>query len=116
MAFFAELKRRQWYCINRFNAINWYSGKVRTDWWNSLTDEQKKEEIRKEQIKEEESRREIIGSLMGIAYAGAMLAGLGSRSRFDKYIGLYGLDGFVNPDYFENKKNQDVIDVEAVEL
>ena len=44
MAWYAELKRRQWYCINGFNAINainLYIKYLNETWWNSLTEEQK---------------------------------------------------------------------------
>lgn len=41
MAWYAELKRRQWYCINAFNAISLYIKYLNETWWNSLTEEQK---------------------------------------------------------------------------
>lgn len=41
MAWYAELKRRQWYCINTFNAISLYIKYLNETWWNSLTEEQK---------------------------------------------------------------------------
>lgn len=49
MAWFAELKRRKWYCINGIDMIQIYRKKLYDDWYNSLTDEQKQklEEYRK---------------------------------------------------------------------
>lgn len=49
MAWYAELKRRKWYCINGINMIHEYKKKLYDDWYNSLTDEQKQrlEEYRK---------------------------------------------------------------------
>lgn len=41
MAWYAELKRRQWYCINGFDAIQFYVQYLNETWWNSLTEEQK---------------------------------------------------------------------------
>lgn len=49
MAWYAELKRRKWYCINGIDMIHEYKKKLYDDWYNSLTDEQKQrlEEYRK---------------------------------------------------------------------
>lgn len=49
MAWFAELKRRKWYCINGIDMIQIYRKKLYDDWYNSLTDDQKQrlEEYRK---------------------------------------------------------------------
>lgn len=49
MAWYAELKRRKWYCINGIDMIQLYRGKIYDDWYDSLTDEQKQrlEEYRK---------------------------------------------------------------------
>lgn len=41
MAWYAELKRRQWYCIHGFNAISLYINYLNEVWWNSLTEDQK---------------------------------------------------------------------------
>lgn len=59
MAWYAELKRRKWYCINSLDMVYWYSKKLYDDWYNSLTDEQKQqlEEYRK--AREKQSREEI---------------------------------------------------------
>lgn len=56
MAWYAELKRRKWYCINGINMIQLYKQKLYDDWYNSLTDEQKQrlDEYRKEK---EEKRK-----------------------------------------------------------
>jgi len=50
MAWYAELKRRRWYCINGIDMILLYKRKLYDDWYNLLTDEQKQrlEEYRKE--------------------------------------------------------------------
>ena len=41
MVWYAELKRRQWHCINGFDAISLYIKYLNETWWNSLTEEQK---------------------------------------------------------------------------
>ena len=41
MAWYAELKRRKWYCINGIDMMRIYKQKLYDDWYNSLTDEQK---------------------------------------------------------------------------
>lgn len=41
MAWYAELKRRKWYCINGIDMIYIYRKKLYDDWYNSLTEEQK---------------------------------------------------------------------------
>lgn len=64
MAWYAELKRIKWYCINGWDAITWYSDYLYDEWWNSLTDEDKKkiEEYRRK--KEEQRRKELDKSIM----------------------------------------------------
>ena len=49
MAWYAELKRRRWYCIIGIDMIRLYKKKLYDDWYNSLTDEEKQrlEEYRK---------------------------------------------------------------------
>lgn len=91
MAWYAELKRRKWYCINGQNMIRWYRGYLYDLWWNSLTDEQKaivEENRRKEK---ERSDRELRTHLMQMGII-AMAAG-GMRFA-NKYNGLYDDFGF----------------------
>ena len=54
MAWYAELKRRKWYCINSVDMIQLYKQKLYDDWYNALTDEQKQrlEEYRKSKGRE----------------------------------------------------------------
>ena len=61
MAWYAELKRRQWYCINGVDMIQRYKKKLYDDWYNSLTDEQKQrlEEYRKEQAEKRKRDAEM---------------------------------------------------------
>ena len=47
MAWYAELKRRKWYCINGIDMIQLYKQKLYDDWYNSLLDEYRKEKAEK---------------------------------------------------------------------
>lgn len=60
MTWHAECKRRNWYCILGWDAISWYSNFLYTEWYNSLTPEQKHklEEYKKKKQKERESELE----------------------------------------------------------
>lgn len=54
MAWYAELKRRKWYCINGIDMVQIYRKKLYDDWYNSLTDEQKQ---RLEEYKKAEAEK-----------------------------------------------------------
>ena len=60
MTWYAECKRRNWYCILGWDAISWYSDFLYTEWYNSLTPEQKHklEEYKKKKQKEKEAELE----------------------------------------------------------
>ena len=63
MAWYAQLKRIKWYCINGFDAIAWYSDKLYREWWDSLTEEeQKRIRTRREERKRKE-KKEAMRSL-----------------------------------------------------
>lgn len=55
MTWYAECKRRNWYCILGWDAISWYSDFLYTEWYNSLTPEQKQklEDYKKKKQAEE---------------------------------------------------------------
>ena len=61
MAWYAELKRRKWYCINGIDMMRIYKQKLYDDWYNSLTDEQKQrlEEYRKAKAEKRKRDAEI---------------------------------------------------------
>lgn len=59
MAWFAELKRRQWYCIVGLKMNNVYKKKLYDDWYASLTDEQKDRLEQHRQKKREQNEREL---------------------------------------------------------
>lgn len=80
MAWYAELKRRKWHCINGIDMIQLYRKKIYDDWYNSLTDEQKQriEEYRK--AKAEKNRREAREAMQRLLMMSRMVSGLYRRN------------------------------------
>lgn len=80
MAWYAELKRRKWHCINGIDMIQLYRKKIYDDWYNSLTDEQKQrmEEYRK--AKAEKNRREAREAMQRLLMMSGMVAWLYRRN------------------------------------
>lgn len=80
MAWYAELKRKKWYCINGIDMIQIYRKKLYDDWYNSLTDEQKQrlEEYRK--AKAEKNRREAKEAMQRLLMMSSMVSGLYRRN------------------------------------
>ena len=70
MAWYAELKRRKWYCINGIDMILLYKQKLYDDWYNSLTDEQKQrlEEYRKEKEEKRKHEAKMALAKLGVMY------------------------------------------------
>ena len=70
MAWYAELKRREWYCINGIDIIQIYKQKLYNDWYNSLTDEQKQrlEEYRKEKVEKRKREAEMALTRLGMMF------------------------------------------------
>lgn len=94
MAWYAELRRRKWYCINRINMIQEYRKMLYDKWYNSLTEEQK---IRLEERKKEHQKeidRQFYTSLRDFANLFGAVAGVYGRTNRDKYHGLYDENGF----------------------
>lgn len=70
MAWYAELQRRKWYCINGVDMIQIYSKKLYDDWYNSLTDEQKQrlEEYRKAKAEKRRHDAKMALASLGVIY------------------------------------------------
>ena len=70
MAWYAELKRRKWYCINGIDMIQLYRKKLYDDWYNSLTDEQKQrlEEYRKTKAEKRKRDAEMALARLGMMF------------------------------------------------
>lgn len=92
MAFYAELKRRRWYCVCTFNWINEYKKYLYDTWYSSLTEEQKiaLEEQRKR--REEKHKQELDASLKRLALMSGMIFGLYQKT--NTYNGVYDEKGF----------------------
>lgn len=81
MAFYAELRRRKWYCICGVNQIRQYRKYLYDTWWNSLT-EKEQEKVKQIRRKKEEAdkkeAREAIGRLL---ITTGIVAGLADRCK-----------------------------------
>lgn len=64
MAWYTELRRRNWYCINAWDAITWYSDYLYDEWWNSLTDEDREKIKEYRRKKKEQRKKELDRSIM----------------------------------------------------
>lgn len=56
MAWYAELRRRRWYCINGIDMVLWYKRYLYDIWWSSLSEVDKYAVI--ERRKQDEKRKE----------------------------------------------------------
>lgn len=56
MAWYAELRRRRWYCINGVDMVLWYKRYLYDIWWSSLSEVEKYAVI--ERRKQNEKRKE----------------------------------------------------------
>lgn len=92
MAWYAELKRRKWYCLNGIDMIQIYSQKLYDDWYDSLTDEQKQrlEEYRKAKAEKRKHEAKMALAKLGVMYN--MMNKI-THGRMDDYIETAG---FVN--------------------
>lgn len=100
MAWYAELKRHRWHCINQFDAICWYRQYLYDKWYNGLTDEQKQHLEENKRKREEQRRKEAHEAIQRLVFMTATIAGL---NNYDKYHGVYNEFGYPNPDYFNDK-------------
>lgn len=85
MAWYAELKRRKWYCINRINMIQLHKQKLYDDWYHSLTDAQKQqlEEYRKAKAEKRKRDAEMALASLGWLYSFMNEA---THGRMDEYM------------------------------
>lgn len=78
MAFYAELKRRKWFCVKGVNQIREYRKYLYDVWWNSLTEDEKKEVERQRQLRKERRDREFRTALSKISIMSTIVAGISS--------------------------------------
>ena len=95
MAFYAEMKRRHWYCVNGWNAILWYSDYLYDEWWNSLTDEQRERILERRRKRKEQRAKEAEAALARLLAMTSMVANMGGNNYIErKYHGVYDKNGF----------------------
>mgnify|MGYP007033303499 CR=1 FL=1 len=95
MAWYAELKRRHWYCINRWDAISWYRKHLYDTWYASLTEEQKATIEEQKHRADAKQKRELETVLMQLATRTTIVCGLSHGiSNHDKYHSVYDENGF----------------------
>ncbi len=93
MAWYAELKRRKWYCINQVDMIHWYKKYLYDTWYNSLTEEQKLQLEEQRRRQKEKDERETHAAIMRLMTMTGIIASLNNRNN-DKYHGVYDEFGF----------------------
>ena len=76
MAFYAEMKRRNWYCICGTNMISWYSNFLYDEWWNSLTEEQRERIIQRRKARREKADRECREVMQRLLVLSAAVSGI----------------------------------------
>lgn len=94
MAFYTELKRRLWYCVNGVNMIQIYRRKQYDDWYNSLSEEDRQyleEQKKKQKEKAEKDLQKCITDIAALVMA--CCSGF-NTSNHDKYHDIYDEDGF----------------------
>lgn len=85
MAWYAELKRRKWYCINRIDMIQIYRKKLYDDWYSSLTDEQKQRLEEYEKEKTEKRRRDAEMALARLGWLYSFMNRV-THGKMDEYM------------------------------
>lgn len=86
MAFYAEMRRRNWYCVNQRNLIIWYSDLLYDEWYNSLTDEQKQRLKEIKMDREAKREAELNNALMGLITLTNFFTGRLSSHCYDRYM------------------------------
>lgn len=99
MSWYAECKRRHWYCILEWDAISWYSNYLYDQWYASLTKEQKEKLKQYKEQKKKKDQQELNALFQRL---GLMFATFANTPYINKYHGLYNSHGNVNPEYFKN--------------
>lgn len=95
MAFYAEMKRRNWYCICGTNMISWYSNFLYDEWWNSLTEEQREKILERRRKRKEQRAKEAEATLARLLCMTDLIANMGGNNYIErKYHGVYDKNGF----------------------
>lgn len=87
MAFYAEMKRRNWYCVCGVDMIAEYRHFLYNEWYNSLTEEQKVKLEENKKRREEQRQRELNTALAKLTMMSGMVAGLYARTNKENSYG-----------------------------
>ena len=107
MAWYAELLRRNWYCINGNDMIWWYKKYLYESWYQSLSDEEKERLAEYEKRKREKRKKELKENLLQLnalmeCFIGRSYGGISNQK---KYHGLYDEAGNPDLEFFSKKKD-----------
>lgn len=95
MSWYAELKRRHWYCINQWDTISWYRKYLYDIWYASLTEEQKAKLKEQKRRADAKRKRELETVFMQFATMTSIVCGLSHGiPNYDKYHDICDEDGF----------------------
>lgn len=94
MAWYAELCRLKWYCINGIDMVLEYKKYLFDILYDSLTEEQKQQLKEKRKKEKEKSERELHDSIIKLAMMTGAVFGMYDSNKYDKYHGLYDDFGF----------------------
>lgn len=86
MAYYAELKRRHWYCINQENMIKFYKKFLHEQWYSSLTDEQRNRLAEARKQRDAKRDAEFNAAMERLAYLSSMFYGKLSKNNFSRYM------------------------------
>lgn len=84
MAWYAELKRREWWCIRGMDMVSWYSDMLYAQWWESLTDEERQRIIDQREKRRKREWEDAMRPLAQLMYTSALLAG--HRTEYAKSV------------------------------
>ena len=86
MAYYAELKRRHWYCINQENMIKSYKVFLYNQWYDSLTDEQKNHLAEAKKQRDAKRDAELNAAIGRLAYLYSLFSGSLNEYDFSRYM------------------------------
>lgn len=133
MAFYAEMLRRGSWLVNNANMIYMYKRVLQREWevkreeqhrkyqewYNSLTDEERKEVDQRRREKERREHEKSMLALYQLMRLPMMIAGLYDHS-YNRFSEMYNYDGTINEDFFRNmrdeEKDAEIVNTEAVNV
>lgn len=77
MAFYAELVRRQWFCVNKRNAIYIYSKILYNEWYTTLSEEDRHKLEKRKRERELQRQREVEDVISELCIMNRIVSDLG---------------------------------------